>query len=109
MVRNDKRKLYEALTRKNYFPNQKETIGELPPCLDTRQFTPEVCEALAALPDSRIRRKSGYDLVEYKATRYNNVPRILSLVHPKAYAFLAKHIHDNWANIKKFKKVNTAK
>lgn len=101
MVRNDKRKLYEALTRKNYFPNQKETIGELPPCLDTRQFTPEVCEALAALPDSRIRRKSGYDLVEYKATRYNNVPRILSLVHPKAYAFLAKHIHDNWANIKK--------
>jgi hypothetical protein len=101
MTINDKRKLYEALTRKNYFPNQKETIGELPPCLDTRQFTPEVCEALAALPDSKIRRKSGYDLVEYKATRYNNVPRVLSLVHPKAYALLAKHIHDNWADIKK--------
>ncbi|OKY26323.1 antiviral reverse transcriptase Drt4 [Thalassotalea sp. PP2-459] len=97
---NDERNLYEALTRRNYFPNQKDFIGELPPCLDTRQFTPEVCEALAALEDDAERRRSGYDLVEYKATRYNNVPRVLSLVHPKAYSFLAKHIHDNWNFIK---------
>lgn len=96
---NDERNLYEALTRRNHFPNQKETIGELPPCLDTRQFTPEVCEALAALDDSPSRRRSGYDLVEYKATRYNNVPRALALVHPKAHAFLTKHIHDNWGEI----------
>lgn len=97
---NDERNLYEALTRRNYFPNQKESIGELPPCLDSRQFTPEVCEALAAIDDSAERRKSGYDLVEYKATRYNNVPRILSLVHPKAHSYLAKHIHDNWDEIR---------
>lgn len=97
---NDERNLYEALTRRNYFPNQKESIGELPPCLDTRQFTPEVCEALAAIEDSQERRKSGYDLVEYNATRYNNVPRVLSLVHPKAHAYLVKHIHDNWNHIK---------
>lgn len=96
----DKRNLYEALTRRNYFPNQKESIRELPPCLDTRQFTPEVCEALAALADSAERRKNGYDLVEYMATRYNNVPRTLSLIHPKAYSFLAKHIHDNWNEIR---------
>ncbi|ACK45108.1 antiviral reverse transcriptase Drt4 [Shewanella sp. SP2S2-4] len=97
---NDERNLYEALTRRNYFPNQKETIGELPPCIDSRQFTPEVCEALALLVDSASRRKNGYDLVEYKATRYNNVPRTLALVHPKAYAFLVKHICDNWDEIK---------
>lgn len=97
---NEERNLYEALTRRNYFPNQKETIGELPPCLDTRQFTPEVCEALVADAGNFTKRKRGYDLVEYKATRYNNVPRSLALVHPLAYAFLAKHIHDNWDGIK---------
>lgn len=100
IIMDDQRSLYEALTRRNYFPNQKDSIGELPPCLDTRQFTPEVCEALAVLEDSPERRRSGYDLVEYMATRYNNVPRTLSLIHPKAYAFLAKHIHDNWNEIR---------
>lgn len=29
----DKRALYEALTRYNYFPNQRANIGELPPSL----------------------------------------------------------------------------
>jgi hypothetical protein len=103
------RNLYEALTRRNYFPNQKESIGELPPCIDTRQFTPEVCESLAAIEDSPARRKMGYDLVEYKATRYNNVPRTLSLVHPKAYSFLAKHIHDNWESISFIEKGENSK
>ncbi|MAE01415.1 antiviral reverse transcriptase Drt4 [Pseudoalteromonas lipolytica] len=93
------RALYEALTRHNYFPNQRASVGELPPSIDTRQFTPEVVEALAGIEDSRERKKSGYDLVEYKATRYNNVPRVLSLVHPKAYALLAKCIHDNWEHL----------
>ncbi|WP_298150312.1 antiviral reverse transcriptase Drt4 [Flavobacterium sp.] len=88
------RTLYEALTRYNYFPNQKSTICELPPSINSRRFTPEVAEALAVLPEKKGRH--GYDLVEYKATRYNNVPRVLGIVHPKAYAMLAKCIHDNW-------------
>lgn len=94
----DKRALYEALTRYNYFPNQRANIGELPPSLDTRQFTPEVAEAISKLEEPRGR--SGYDLVEYKATRYNNVPRVLGLVHPRAYSSLAKCIHDNWSELK---------
>jgi hypothetical protein len=97
---NNNRSLYEALTRRNYFPNQKELIGELPPCIDTRQFTPEICEALASLEEAKERKSNGYDLVEYMATRYNNVPRTLSLVHPRAQASLIKHIHDNWDKIK---------
>lgn len=96
----EKRMLYEALTRHNYFPNQREGVGELPPCFDTRQFTPEVVEELNLLEESGERRKMGYDLVEYRATRYNNVPRVLGLVHPKAYALLAKCIHDNWGELK---------
>lgn len=96
----EKRKIYEALTRYNYFPNQKSNIGELPPCIDSRQFTPEVCEQLTELNESDYRNSNGYDAVEYNSTRYNNAPRILSLVHPKAHALLAKHIHDNWNNIR---------
>lgn len=91
-----KRALYEALTRYNYFPNQRANVGELPPSITTRQFTPEIAEELAAVADVGERRGGGYDLVEYKATRYNNVPRILGLIHPKSYALLAKCIHDNW-------------
>ncbi|HAE6174786.1 TPA_asm: hypothetical protein G4I89_004494, partial [Salmonella enterica subsp. enterica serovar 4,[5],12:b:-] len=38
--------------------------------------------------------------MEYYATRYNNFPRTLSIIHPKAYSKLAKHIHDNWEEIR---------
>lgn len=95
----EQRAWYEGLTRHNYFPNQREGVGELPPCFDTRQFTPEVAEELAELGEQGGRNFSGYDLVEYRATRYNNVPRILGLIHPKAYALLAKSIHDNWQHL----------
>lgn len=87
--------LFEALTRHNYFPNQREGVGELPPCFSTRQFTPEVVESLAQLHDGK-ERTNGYDLVEYRATRYNNVPRVLGLVHPLAYARLAKCVFEHW-------------
>lgn len=106
----EKLDLYQALTRYNYFPNQKGSIlenngeGELPPCISTRQFTPYICEALAKSDgfnkESCYGRKGGYDVVEYKATRFNNMPRTLSLIHPKAYSLLAKHIHDHWENLK---------
>ncbi|TOF05476.1 hypothetical protein CGJ29_19990 [Vibrio parahaemolyticus] len=91
--------LYEALTRHNYFPNQKSNIGELPPCLSTRQLTPRVAEEIAAIAEPKSRSSSGYDVVIYNATRYNNAFRELSLVHPKAHSLLSKHIHDNWDNI----------
>ncbi|MED5524325.1 MAG: antiviral reverse transcriptase Drt4 [Pseudomonadota bacterium] len=92
---NNKRQLYEALTRYNYFPNQRESIGEIPPSISSRQFTPEVAEIIAALHS----RNSGYDIVDYRSTRYNNVPRVLGLCHPKPYADLVKCIHDNWEKI----------
>lgn len=89
----EERELYVALTRYNYFPNQKQSIGELPPCISTRQFTPEISEKLVALAD---KRNVGYDVVTYFSTRYNNVARELSLIHPRAYCRLSKHIIDNW-------------
>ena len=107
----EKLNLYQALTRYNYFPNQKGSItedkrdGELPPCIDTRQFTPDICELISSdcgigSNEGKEGRKGGYDVVEYKATRFNNMPRTLSLIHPKAYSLLAKCIHDNWDHLK---------
>jgi hypothetical protein len=96
----ENRALYEALTRCNYFPNQRAVFGELPPSLDTRQFTPEVAEALAVLDVNKARWGAGYDLVEYKATRFNNIPRILALAHPLSHAILVKCIHDNWHELR---------
>lgn len=119
---NEKLDLYQALTRYNYFPNQKGSSrddkgdGELPPCINTRQFTPDICDLIVQDDGYRIKppqeeggenraegsygRTSGYNVIEYKATRFNNMPRTLSLVHPKAYSLLAKHIHDHWNEIK---------
>ncbi len=99
MPTSQKRHVHEALTRHNYFPNQK-SVSEIPPCFTSRNFTPEVCEILSNINESQNRRTIGYDLVEYSSTRYNNIPRTLSLMHPKAYSLLVTTIYKNWDDIK---------
>ena len=83
------------MTRWNYFPNQKDSATELPPCFSTSRFTPEIAEELAAINLSRERKTYWFDLVEYKATRFNNVPRVLSLIHPLAYARIYSNLKKN--------------
>lgn len=80
------RHFLEALTRWNYFPNQKDSATELPPCFSTSRFTPEIAEELSNIVLSEERKDYQFDLAEYKATRFNNVPRTLSLIHPLAYS-----------------------
>lgn len=80
------RHFLEALTRWNYFPNQKDSATELPPCFSTSRFTPEIADELAMLEVSKDRSTYQFDLVEYRATRFNNVPRVLGLIHPLAYS-----------------------
>ncbi|MCK7460303.1 hypothetical protein [Idiomarina aminovorans] len=75
-------------------------MGELPPCFSSRQFTPEVCKALSEADNGPSRKKNGFDLVEFRATRYNNVPRILALVHPKPYSVLVERILSSWEKIR---------
>ncbi|MDO8072966.1 RNA-directed DNA polymerase [Janthinobacterium sp. SUN176] len=98
----EQRHIYEALTRHNYFPNQK-SVSEIPPCFSSINFTPEICSLLSKIPEPVIRKKIGYDLVEYSSTRHNNIPRTLSLIHPKAYSLLVEKIHENWDEIKYIK------
>ena len=91
----NERHFLEALTRWNYFPNQKDSSTELPPCFSTSRFTPEIAEELATINLSQERKKYWFDLVEYKATRFNNVPRALSLIHPLAYARIYSNLKNN--------------
>ncbi|EPN8207708.1 antiviral reverse transcriptase Drt4 [Yersinia enterocolitica] len=102
MLLSEERHLYEALLRYNYFPNQKESIGEIPPCFSSRQFTPEIAE-LISIDNSGKKRNIGYDVIEFQATRYNNYPRRLEIAHPKPYAKLSKHIFLSWDSLKKIK------
>ncbi|MEN5032383.1 antiviral reverse transcriptase Drt4 [Pseudomonas sp. Ps21-P2] len=108
----DDRFVFEALTRFNYFPNQKQGVGEIPPIFTSRRFTPEVVLRIIQEPDAWEERKKhpetikpggaskGFDFVEYASTRYNNVPRLLGIPHPQAYGRLSKCIVDNWEHIK---------
>ncbi|HDT5862493.1 TPA: hypothetical protein QHB43_002395, partial [Aeromonas hydrophila subsp. hydrophila] len=52
----EKRLLIEALSRYNYFPNQRLGLSELPPSFDSRQFTPEVLTSLVKLPAAKVRK-----------------------------------------------------
>ena len=97
---NEKRDIFLALTRHNYFPNQKEYLSELPPCFSTRQYTPEVCDAISQIDKTKERKSSGFDLVEFRATRYNNVSRTLSLIHPKPYSDLVCSMINNWESLR---------
>ncbi|GAB1618912.1 antiviral reverse transcriptase Drt4 [Pseudomonas sp. NGC7] len=92
--------VFEALTRHNFFPNQKSGVGELPPIFSTRKFTPEIANLIADVGSPDGRGRFGFDLVEYSATRYNNVPRVLGIPHPKAYGRLVRTIIDNWESIR---------
>lgn len=97
----ESRHFLEALTRWNYFPNQKESATELPPNITTRRLTPEIVQKL--LEDGQVEKNRGllgYDLVEYRATRYNNVSRVLGLLHPMALAKIFKIFSSNEKDIR---------
>jgi hypothetical protein len=91
----DKEFLLDALLRHNYLPTQRTSCEELPPMFSASHFTKEVAEELNALPP----RSGGYDQVEYRLTRFNNISRPLSLPHPLAHAKVSLSIHDNWPHI----------
>lgn len=87
----------EALLQHNFLPRQHDHKEELPPIFHSNQFTPEVAAKLIAIPF----RKSGYDLLPFRRTRHPNIPRMMGIPHPRAYAQLVHAIAENWAHISK--------
>ncbi|QII12253.1 hypothetical protein KsCSTR_28740 [Candidatus Kuenenia stuttgartiensis] len=84
-----------ALLKYNYFPAHKKEKEELPPIFSTKQFTKKIAQKLSHLRS----RKDGYDQISYKITRYNNIPRVLSIPHPKPYADIVFCLSENWDNL----------
>jgi hypothetical protein len=91
----DKDFLLTALLQHNYLPTQRKRREELPPIFHTTTFFNALAVELAKLP-YRKGDYSGYDQVEYKLTRFNNVSRLLSLPHPLPHAKLCMALHQNW-------------
>lgn len=90
--------LLDALLKHNYLPTQRKNKEELPPIFNTESFTSEAAHELSALP-YRTGDYKGYDQVDYKLTRFNNIPRILSIPHPLPYANLCLKLFENWDKI----------
>jgi hypothetical protein len=92
--------LLRALLKWNYFPSQKKLKEELPPVFTSSDLTKDIAEEVRDVTLSKYRKGIGFDSVQYYATRYNNVPRLLSIPHPKPYSELCLEIYNNWSNIK---------
>src|SRR5574340_789364 len=91
----DKDFLLTALLQHNYLPTPRKRREELPPIFHTTTFFNALAVELAGLP-SRTGPYGGYDQVEYKLTRFNNLSRVLSVPHPLPYAKLCMALHENW-------------
>ena len=70
----------------------------LPPVFSTVDFTPEVAdEMLDMLRKRQLEdRGKGYDQIEYRVNRFNNVTRLMQIPHPLPYARLCQCILKNW-------------
>lgn len=87
-----------ALLRHNYFPAHKADLSELPPVFTTSALSDQVASDLAA--SGGRGQNCGYDSVVYLSTRFNNVPRPLSVPHPVPHSRLSLCIHENWDELK---------
>lgn len=95
----DKAFVLSALLRHNYLPKQTKRKDEIPPVLSSASFSDH---AARLLQDEKARRQkgyAGYDSVEYQLTRFDKVPRVLSIPHPKAYSDLVFCIANNWGKM----------
>lgn len=100
----DKDYLFEGLLGHNYFPMVKEKRDDIPPLFSSDALTPEIADKLiaqqvAALRGDEERRKSGYDQIEYRTTRFNNAKRLMHIPCPGAFARLCGCLRDNWDKI----------
>lgn len=92
----DKEAVRKALLQYNYLPRQHDHKEELPPIFNSTQFTPEVVKKLVEI---KARWKGGYDLLPFRRTRHPNIPRMMGIPHPRAYAELVTVIAENWNEI----------
>lgn len=92
----DKDYVYNALLRYNYLPIGRKYPDDIPSKIfSTEDFKPDVADEMLNRYQT-ARRSKGYDQIEYRATRFNNVTRLIHIPHPLPYADLCKCISENW-------------
>ncbi len=98
----DKNYIYKGLLGYNYFPMVNQNRDGAPPVFSTVDFTSEVAnEMLDMFRSHQLEdRKNGYDQVEYRVSRFNNVTRLMQIPHPLPYARLCQCISKNWDKLK---------
>lgn len=99
----DKDYLYDALLAHNYLPMVKEHRDETPSLFSTESFSATAGDEIAALFDKlgnhHARRKDGFDQIEYRTTRFNNVVRLMHIPHPMPYAHLCQQLRESWHEV----------
>lgn len=95
--------LYSALLGHNYLPMVKEHRDETPSLFSTESLRPQIANLLvdrhAGFGRNHLRVKGGFDQIEYRTTRFNNVVRLMHVPHPMAYALLCRELRDAWGNV----------
>lgn len=95
----NKNAVLDSLLKYNYFPYQKKDYEEMPPVFNTQSLEEDIAREIMKAPKSGFRNNSGFDVLNYKSTRFNNVPRVLSIPHPKPYIDLCFSISNHWDKI----------
>jgi hypothetical protein len=90
-----------ALLRHNYLPAHKPDLSQLLPLFSTTTLSNEVATALAASGGTSTR--CSYESITHLSTRFNNVPRPLSVPHPVPQSRLSLCIQDNWNDLRKIR------
>lgn len=103
-----KLQLIRGLLQHNYFPAQKGSREEMPPIFLTESLKLSTAKKIHSEKKRTNRNYSGYDFVEYKATKFNNVPRYFGIPHPKAHIDLAFELLSSWKLISPFSKSNNS-
>jgi Reverse transcriptase (RNA-dependent DNA polymerase) len=87
----------DALLKYNYFPMQRSDRSEMPPAFGSVSFTASAARKIINVKQRK--GSEGWDSVEYRATRFNGVPRCLVIPHPLPYAHLCLSIYQSWPNL----------
>lgn len=92
----NKKNVEKGLLQYNYFPRTHDHKEEMPAFFNSEKFSAAVANKITPFPLGEDRKKAGYDLMPYRRTRHPNVPRIMGIPHPRAYAELVNCITQNW-------------
>ncbi len=95
----DKDYIYRGLLGYNYLPMVSQNQDGTPPAFSTVDFTPKIADELLGRQEIED-RNIGYDQIEYRVNRFNNVTRLMQIPHPLPYARLCQCISNYWDKLK---------